>query len=322
MEVHNFTTKIREAAAKVAAESAQVRIDQDAIVKLARQLAESGAPAAPADVFFFDGNGKTVLYHLLLAATDFCLWPSRYVVEFHGERSPADDPSRGLALAWHRAFTVGAPVTDLNWLADLQETEFVAMLRPVEGELPLMQERLMNVRDVARRLRDDYGGAAESLLDAGKHHAETLLNALHAFRGFRDEAEWRGTWVPYMARAQRFLDRLARAFQGRDFGRLEGIERLTAQADDRLAQYLRHTGVLAYADDLAGRVGREEPLEANSEAEQSIRAATIVALGELGRGMGFHGQAPTPRDLERRLRLEAVRLGGMAPSHRVITTAY
>ena len=57
---------------------------------------------------------------------------------------------------------------------------------------------------------------------------------------------------------------------------------LTTFADYRLPQLLRHWGALEYAHtDLARCVDYEIPLEANSAAEISIRAATVVAVEEL-----------------------------------------
>jgi hypothetical protein len=56
------------------------------------------------------------------------------------------------------------------------------------------------------------------------------------------------------------------------------MEELTAFADYKLPQVLRHVGALIYSQGLAGKVDLMMPLEPGSEEEIEIRANTVWAV--------------------------------------------
>jgi len=74
-------------------------------------------------------------------------------------------------------------------------------------------------------------------------------------------------------------------FEGKDWGKLKNIEKLTAFADYKLPQILRHLGVISYSENLARKIGRYPEIDSGSQEEVEIRAATVWAVELIKRAM-------------------------------------
>ena len=98
------------------------------------------------------------------------------------------------------------------------------------------------------------------------------------FDSFRDVSDYRGKAVYIMKRAQICALDLSVVWQQHDHPPLEGLETLTAFADYRVPQALRHLGVLIYSPELAESVDRQREIERDSDEEIELRAATIQAV--------------------------------------------
>jgi hypothetical protein len=147
------------------------------------------------------------------------------------------------------------------------------------GELPLMKERLENLRELGNVLLTEFGGEAFNLIEAAEGSALTLVRLLAAkLRSFQDVAEFEGHEVFLYKRGQLFAADLYGAFHGKGWGHFHDIVKLTAFADYKLPQVLRHAGIFQYAPPLAGSVDRLIHLEPGSPEEVEIRANTIWAV--------------------------------------------
>ncbi|HUN80363.1 MAG TPA: queuosine salvage family protein, partial [Phycisphaerae bacterium] len=116
---------------------------------------------------------------------------------------------------------------------------------------------------------------------------------------FRDVARYKGRPVYFMKRAQICALDLAMAFQTHDHPPLAGLEELTAFADYRVPQALRHLGILTLTNELAQKIDSDQEIEAESEAEIELRAATIHAVERMkaalaGSRSAFSGGGKVP----------------------------
>ena len=70
--------EVLETANRVAAESRQVQIDGQALVRFSKSLIEKGINLPPWEnlYHFYDGGEKTVFYLLVLDTLNFCFWPA------------------------------------------------------------------------------------------------------------------------------------------------------------------------------------------------------------------------------------------------------
>jgi len=124
-----------------------------------------------------------------------------------------------------------------------------------------------------------YNGEANRLVEAAENSTlklvELLVENLHSFR---DEAEYYDTKIYFYKRAQIFAADLYGAFAGKDWGFFKDIDNLTAFADYKLPQVLRHVGVFQYSPSLEHKVDNNILLDPGSPEEIEIRANTIWAV--------------------------------------------
>jgi hypothetical protein len=88
------------------------------------------------------------------------------------------------------------------------------------------------------------------------------------------------------------------ALEGKGLGSFSDMEELTAFADYKLPQVLRHVGALEYSPGLAERVDRMVYLKAGSEDEVEIRANTIWAVELICREMKRLGKDVTASEID------------------------
>jgi hypothetical protein len=88
-----------------------------------------------------------------------------------------------------------------------------------------------------------------------------------------------------MKRAQICALDLSVAFQQHDHPPLAGLEELTAFADYRVPQSLRHLKILNVDQLLAKDIETHQEIPAASDAEIEIRAATIQAVDRMSRAV-------------------------------------
>ena len=142
-----------------------------------------------------------------------------------------------------------------------------------------MDRRLENLKDLGRVLLKSYGGEAVRLVEAAGNSAANLARLLAGeMTSYRDTAHYRGRKIFFYKRAQILAADLYGAFGGRAWGGFEDMHALTAFADYKLPQVLRHLGILRYTDSLARRVDGNEHIPSGSEEEIEIRANTIMAV--------------------------------------------
>jgi hypothetical protein len=143
----------------------------------------------------------------------------------------------------------------------------------------MMPERLENLRALGEVLLREYEGRASHLVQAAGRSAVSLARILaEKLNSFRDIADYQGKKVYFYKRAQLFAADLHGAFGGKEWGSFRDMEELTAFADYKLPQVLRHAGVLTYEAELASKVDQMIHLEPGSPDEVEIRSNTIRAV--------------------------------------------
>jgi len=269
---------IMETAEEVSAASREVRIDRRVLTAFAREQSSQtlSRPDWDPRYHYFDGTLKTVSYFLVLDSLNFCFWPEagtdRWEIDYGGERLSG---YYGLAAALKMAVESGQPVLDPEYLAALTPEGLKEILGG-RGRLQLLEERRAILRETGQVLLKAFAGDPGHLLEAAAGSAVALVRLVaEAFSSFRDTACYDGRPVYFYKRAQILAADLHGAFGGRGWGAFQDLERLTAFADYKLPQVLRHLGILEYSAALARRVDRLELLEPGSPEEVEIRANTI-----------------------------------------------
>lgn len=228
---------------------------------------------------YFDGTQETVRWIFLLDVLNHCFWPDPgepvWTVTYAGE---AYSGYWGLAASLKRALENGIPLTDAGFLENISIGDLEGIFSG-EGKIPLLHERLFNLREAGRVLKSRWNGDILNLIGTCEGSAVRVAGEIvSSFPSFRDEAGYEGKTVYFWKRAQIFASDLYHAFAGERWGCFKDIRELTAFADYKLPQVLRALGVLSYHLELAARIDRMELLDAGGKEEVEIRAMTVRAV--------------------------------------------
>lgn len=274
--------EVIESSTSVTKKARDVFLDKEALRQAAKTLSKEGFPVPPWPRWchYFDGGLKTLTYLLVTDSINFCFWPlqgeERWRIRINGEMLSG---YYALAAALKKAFErEDLPIADPSFLASLSMETFHEIMSG-EGRLQLMNERLSILRETGDRLMTLFRGDASLLIEACEHSATRLVKTIAAsFPSFRDEAQYDGARVCLLKRAQLLAADIHGAFEGRGWGAFSDIDALTAFADYKLPQVLRHLGIMRYSNKLSQRVDSQELIPPGSKEEVEIRASTIVAV--------------------------------------------
>ena len=289
-----MTSKVLESAGQVAATSRLVQIKHGAVARFCEELVSGGLriPTWNDAYHFNDGTEETVTYLLVLDTLNACFWPApgtiRWEIDYASKRLSG---YYALAACLKRAFESGMPIRHADALARLSPDDLREVFEG-RGTLQLMEHRLDALRELGRGLRSGYEGKAHRLVESARGSAAGLVELLaQGFSSFRDVATYQGRKVYFYKRAQIFATDLHAAFGGKGWGRFEDLDELTAFADYKLPQVLRHVGILCYAEELTHKVDQKIPLESGSAEEVEIRANTIWAVEMIRRELNGKGSS-------------------------------
>ena len=273
--------EVLDTAKRVAAESLQVQIEEQDLIRFSKGLSEKEVQLPPWEnlYHFYDGGEKTLFYLLVLDTLNFCFWPAPGAVKWEIEYESRElSGYYALAISLKQALESGIPIDQTEFLAELSLNGLKGILGG-RGELQLLNERVQNINELGRALLEEYHGKASELVETAGESAIALVQMLYRrLCSFRDVAKYRGHQVPFYKRAQIFAADLCGAFQGKGWGRFKDMDKLTAFADYKLPQVLRHLGILRYAPELTNKIDQGISIEAGSPEEVEIRANTIWAV--------------------------------------------
>ncbi len=160
-----------------------------------------------------------------------------------------------------------------------------------KGELLLMEERERIIRETGRVLVDRFDGEFIHAVESVNEKAWPLAVLLMTnFDSFRDVSQHNGSPVYFMKRAQICALDLSMVWQQRKYPALDGLDELTAFADYRIPQSLRHLEIIRYSDALATAIEREDEIEKDSPEEIEIRAASIQAVDRMAKATDKAGK--------------------------------
>jgi len=277
----------------VVEQSRYVQINHRAITNLLADnshLTISPITLGPAPYHFYDSNAATAEWLFLLNTVNHCFWPDvgspPWTVEYNNE---ALSGYWALAASFKRAMEEGLYIHRATTLAELDSHTLAHIFRG-RGKIPLLEERVKNLRQAGRVLLDRFQGSFIHLLEEADGSATKLVDLLaKEFSSFNDTANYDAKKVYFYKRAQLLAHDLWCTFSGRSWGNFIDLENLTAFADYKLPQVLRHLAILQYQPELADLIQNLVHLPAGSLEEVEIRAATVWAVELLRQKLTHQG---------------------------------
>lgn len=323
--LHTISRTVKATCETVCSASSHVSISPQAVQQMADgittdKLKALGAPAAfNKELHYVDGGPLTVQYLLVVDALNFCFWPDPELEYEH------------LAGGIKASILADPTALSANKLAQITG-DGVRQLVGWKRDLPLQEERARLLREVGTALLASFRGEAAHMVEAAGGSAQALVHLVtQHLSGFRDHAVYKGQQVFLYKRAQIFVGDVFGAFVGEGLGSFRDIDQLTMFADYRVPVVLRQMGILEYSLELAGKVERQELIQAGSEEEIEIRACSIVAVDRIRQALASKclqdapGQ-PLPHAIQLDWYLweigEAQRANSATPHHRTLTVYY
>jgi hypothetical protein len=282
----SVTDEIRAACARVAIAARHVRIDESRIEAYARSLPLGRAVAPSVDWgrhYRGADAAATAAYFVTLDAINF---GSGYFP--HLTKRPGMSGYFTVAVSLKEEFERGG-VMSAGRLAQISAAECARIFGQETGNAAAMElmglfARALN--DLGRLLLAKYDGRFERLISAAGGSAERLVEVLAEMPFFRDVSTYDGFDVPFYKRAQLTAADLSIALAGRGLGAFSDLDRLTIFADNLVPHVLRVDGILKYDGQLAGRIDREELIDAGSAEEVEIRACAVHAVELMRAALG------------------------------------
>jgi hypothetical protein len=251
-----------------------VTIDREAVARLAARLAGQGVEAPEWRVWphWWEDSDRAADYVLVLDALNFSFWGEpRWRVEYEGR---VLDGYWALAASLRRALERGVPLLDTEYLATFDEIAAQELFEG-EAEIPMLAERLANLRELGQGLLEAGGTFAEIVRSAAGSGEALVAEVVRRFPSFDDVANYDGAPVRFYKRAQILVSDLHGIYAGRGLGAFRDLDRLTAFADYKIPQVLREAGILVYTPDLAETVERQEEIPPGDPREVEIRSGTV-----------------------------------------------
>ncbi len=272
---------------------------------------------------FYDGSERTMNWLLVLDALNFCFWAEkgqpRWTIDYQGETL---NGYWAEAAALKRAVEEGIPLWDADYLSTIS-SETMAQIFRGSQTIPLFEQRVHNAQEVGRILLERFDGQFVHAIEQTQRSAVQLALLLaNTFPSFHDVTSYRHHTVHFFKRAQICCADLHHAFGGTQWGNLTDLDQLTAFADYKVPQVLRHYNILEYCPSLAEQIDNQELIAASSEEEVEIRAATIWACELLRRTLLAQGYQSNAAEIDQKLWLLGQHSTDMRPYHRTRTMYY
>jgi hypothetical protein len=265
---------VRAACAQVVERARLVRIDDERLGALARNL-EDGDQPDPIDVEF------AVTFN----AVNFGSGWHPYMSKMRGKSGNVT-----LSTRLRARFDADGPFTAqelARMTADDCASVFGQHLHPPVDDLMGLFAQSWN--DLGRLLVDRFDGSFRSLVEAAGGSAVRLVELLQGMPMYRDVSSYEGITVPFLKRAQ---------ITASDIGGFFDVDRLTLFADNLVPHVLRVEGVLHLDEALQATIDAGRLLEPGGQAEIELRAAAVEAGERMAAELGG---APAPREIDNML---------------------
>eukprot|EP00118_Oscarella_pearsei_P026350 m.309803 g.309803 ORF g.309803 m.309803 type:complete len:341 (+) comp47880_c0_seq1:132-1154(+) len=272
----------------IAANSDHIRIDEAAIVKMAKQISVEFArdekswlrvwqhPAHPQEV-----TSEKADWVFLIDLLNFSFWSSDPTSEFGVEYNGVLYTDYfGLCAAIKRAHEEGLKLSSPSVYSKMTYEEFAHAFRSNTSQpIPLLKERFELVKEAGQTIVEAYDGSFSNCIKESKGSAQALISTIvKTFPSFKDEAEFKSRKVLFYKRAQILVADLWSFFNQRGLGEFHDIGTITMFADYRVPQILRQSGVLVYDEELAQTLEKGAVFQSGDAMEVEIRGNSIWAV--------------------------------------------
>ncbi len=302
-----------------------VSIDSNAIDAFTESLLSTNLSISELNIFEKKWSlSEMFKLTLIFNAMNFCYWSEqgkpKWIVSIKGENL---DGSIALVKLIEKTATETPQFLDWNYLQKLSLNSFRKTFEGSNVVIPLIKERHENLISLATDMLTEYEGSSDNLLKVTSYCAARMLKRLSALKSFEDKSVFEGETIYYWKRAQLQVKMFNDIREYFEYKPMQNLHILTAFADYKVPQLLRHLGILSYSKELSETVDNYNLIPKDSKLENEIRIATIVAVERISLVASKKGIRIVPSQIDSILwNRAASNKDAMKPYHRTYTAAY
>ena len=204
---------------------------------------------------------------------NFCFWiKPKWKIEYHNDILSG---SNALFYSVIKEVENNKNFLDINYLYNLKYEDFKKIFIPVEGEIPLIENRFNNFKEVVNVIHNDSNFFTE--LFSINSDQELLKFITSNFISFDDKSLYKGEIIYFNKRATLLVNDL---YYLSDTIRknIKNVNNLSGCADYGIPRTFRDYGILEYNNILTKRVDNEKEILHDSNMEIEIRANMLYVI--------------------------------------------
>lgn len=256
----------------------------------------------------------------LMGSQAFCFWGNpKWTIEYKGKKL---DGWWALVACFHRAIEQGVPILDGHYWASFDEDRGHSLFDGIPI-IPLFSERVAMLRSIGEELIQHHSGYFHVAFKNINPDAESFLELLSTFEGFKDQSLYKGHSVRYDKKSQVVICDIDELLRSSGKHGIEGIDRLPGHADYKIPARLRALGILKYDTGLSEKIDSMAAIPRDSEFENEIRSNQLWAIHLIIQRLSKKYPSLTATSLNGMLWVQSqTKLPDEKPYHRTKTVCY
>jgi len=282
----NLVNPYAQSCSFIAVNPKLVFIDHERIEKYATELAQKTLQVpAWRDPVYPESDDKIIEFLGVINSVNFCFTDfkthKKFDIEYPEGSGKIWSGAYGMTMCFKRALDEGTPVLDPQFLMNLSEKDAEHIFRYKNTAIPMLQERIANLRNIGHMLGDTLAGfnSFTEIFRLMNFKFLDIVGALSRYfpPSYLDYSYLNIRTIFFNKRAQLF----PMMYHGRALsseGRLQPIrdpENFGPIADYECPKFKRARGILRYHPELAKKVDNGVVIPKNSPMEVEIRAQDV-----------------------------------------------
>ncbi len=258
-----------------------------------------------------------IILAILIESMNFCFWAKpKWKIEYHKDILSG---SNALFYSVIKEVENNKKFLDINYLYNLKYQDFKKIFTSVEGEIPLIENRFNNFKEVVNVIHNDSNFFTE--LFKINNDQELLKFITSKFISFDDKSLYKGKIIYFNKRATLLVNDL---YYLSDTIRknVKNVNNLSGCADYGIPRTFRDYGILEYNNILAEKVDNEKEILHDSHMEVEIRANMLYAMELIKEKLQEKGIIINSVELDNLIWWMGKKQDKKTPAHHTITIYY
>lgn len=296
--------------------SEYVTIDKKKITKFVTDLGEINYAHWSTELDLDLNEKEWILLACIIESMNFCFWKKpKWKIEYHNDLVSG---SNAIFYSIIKQVEKDKNFLNIDNLDKIHEKEFYDILKPVEGECPLIDERYKNFREVVDYFKNND---VYKELFSIKKDTDLLKYITEKFSSFDDKSTYKGKTIHFNKRATLLTNDLF-YLSSTIRKNVGNVNNLSGCADYGIPRTFRDYGLLIYNKELADIVDSEEEVPRDSNMEIEIRGNMLYIIELVKEKLKKKGIIVNSVELDNLIWLLGKKIEHKTPTHHTVTIYY